>query len=481
MAGRRTIGTVIPTANRFRARYERNNLRHTAGRTFSTEEAAWNWLRSEQTLIDKGEWTPPAQRRAADDAARAQEVAESVPFREYALRWIEGREIGGQTLAPRTRSEYRRYVEGILAEFATTPMSRITADAVRGWWGSHAGVPRLRHHAYAFAKSVLKTAVKDGTIEENVFDIDGAARVSLKTPKGVRASLVNNLEPEQVAALADAMVPRQWRALVLVLAWTGLRPGEAVGLQRRDIHASDNDGRPCWRLSVQRAVSYGRDVDGRRVDTLDRPKTPESIRDVWLPPFVAIELDTHINQFVGAGAEAMLFPSTNPTRKYASSHQIAGKARDDRRGPARGWLGAREAVGLPGLRLYDLRHWARRMLLTAGLGEIAVELYMGHKLPTVQGAYSHTDPRQVWKAMLRLEELAGLAPPPSPAPAPPSPMSGLLNALDDTTLTDALAALDAAQLAEVIPALPTQRVATVLAAMAARNAASTTEREGAHD
>lgn len=480
MAGRSTMGTVVKKGARYRARYERNGVRHTPGRTFSDDKAAWAWLRGEQSLLDKGTWTPPAERRAAEEAAQRQVEAESLIFRDYALTWIEQRTTpSGGPLSPRTRSEYRRYVDGVLAEVARLPMNRVTRAAVKDWWQSKEDVPRLRHHGFAFAKSVFKEATKDGIVSVNPWDIDNAARVTLKVPKQRRASLVNDLEPEQVAALADAMPPQQ-RALILVLAWTGLRPGEAVALQRRDITQTINDGLPCWRLQVQRAVSYGRGDDGSRVDTIGRPKTEGSIRQVWLPPHVAAELEEHLERYVDADPKSLVFPSGNPSVPYLTPFQINGR-RGDKKRRASGWNAARQTVGVPALRLYDLRHWARRMLLTAGMGELLVEQYMGHRLPAVQGSYSHVDPKQVWPIMVRCSELAGERRPTSTSvttpPASAGALAAVLNALDDATLAATLSTLDAPEIASLIPALPPARIAAVLASITTRTAATSGQGE----
>ena len=80
----------------------------------------------------------------------------------------------------------------------------------------------------------------------------------------------------QVLTLADA--GGRWRLLILVLAYTGLRWGEATALPVCDI---DFDRR---RIDVRRAFS---DVGGRVV--LGTPKSHQS-RTVPLPRFVASEL-----------------------------------------------------------------------------------------------------------------------------------------------------------------------------------------------
>src|SRR5699024_9997243 len=65
---RSPLGSIVPTRNAFKVRYWRNGSLHTAGRTFSSYKLADDWLADEQRLIDRDEWTPPAQRRAEAEA-----------------------------------------------------------------------------------------------------------------------------------------------------------------------------------------------------------------------------------------------------------------------------------------------------------------------------------------------------------------------------------------------------------------------------
>ena len=74
----------------------------TPGHTFSTEGAACAWLRSEQTLIDRDEWTPPANRRAEEQATQA---AEELTLDTFARTWMENRTTPrGSVLSPRRRA-----------------------------------------------------------------------------------------------------------------------------------------------------------------------------------------------------------------------------------------------------------------------------------------------------------------------------------------------------------------------------------------
>lgn len=178
-------------------------------------------------------------------------------------------------------------------------------------------------------------------------------------------------------------------------------------------------------------------------------------------------MQDHLDLFSQPGPEGLIFPSTNEALPFATTQPVAGttgKQRRDRKGgkvrPPSGFTGARESLGMPGLRLYDLRHWARRILLSAGMGELAVEQYMGHRLPAVQGAYAVLDPRQVWPVMLRCSELAGWT---LDAATPAGgDVVGLLNAMTADQLAAAVSAMSPDQLAVVVPALNPEALVRLL-------------------
>ncbi len=73
----------------------------------------------------------------------------------------------------------------------------------------------------------------------------------LRLPKGSSRTR-NALTVEQVEALAAAVDP-WWRPFLLVLAYCGLRPGEALALRRR--HLDD-----LGRLTVERGMTEHRGV-----------------------------------------------------------------------------------------------------------------------------------------------------------------------------------------------------------------------------
>jgi integrase len=92
-------------------------------------------------------------------------------------------------------------------------------------------------------------------------------------------------------------MPRQYRALVLVGAYAGLRWGEAAGLRRRDI-----DPLRSRIHVVQTAV----EVRGRV--TLDNePKTTRSKRSVPVARSIMRRLEEHLLEYVDGSADSLVF------------------------------------------------------------------------------------------------------------------------------------------------------------------------------
>ncbi len=466
---RKTLGTVERRGAQFRAYYTRNASRHIAGHHFSNAEAAERWLTQEQALIDAGTWTPPAERRA-----QAAAVAEhsSLTLDTYAREWIAGRTTPrGGKLHPRTEAEYRRYLDGILEPLASRPLVELTPAIVARWHAKVADTPTLRHRAYAFARSVCKTAVETHKlIEVNPFQVEHATR----RPEAVGDpnKTVRALDHAKVAELAGLVAPRD-RALVLLLAYCCLRTGEAVALRRRDlVTGADAEGVGFGWLTVDKAIST---YDG------DRHEGPTKTgrkgeRVIPVPPHLLPELTAHLGRFAEPGPSGLLFPSTTPSKAFRTSGQIAGHAEKMKRGKVVergfGWNQARLDAGIPGARLHHLRHWGATLWAEAGAPEPLRIAILGHSQPGMTGAYTHPDTRKASDYARRVSELAGWSTGrpagPSAAGSPAAAGSALaaaLSALDDQSLAAALGALEAPQVTQIMEALPPARQVAVLAAL----------------
>lgn len=453
MAKQPQFGNIRKIRGKYQARYKHNNTEHTAGRMFNTLKLARVWLNNEQRLIELDTWTPPEQRRQQAKNEEEHEEAASVTLADYGLAWITNRQTpSGRALAPSTASEYRKYLATVLKPLAGKPLNQITRKDVERWWNMKANKkrPTLRHHAYSLLKSLMTAAMKDGLIDANPCQIDNASRLSRATPKAVRDELITSLTVADVNALADEITPSCWRFLVLLLAYCGLRPGEAFALRRSDISHDRVDGLERVLIHVQRAVS-------KQVES--RPKTDGSIRTVPLPPHLNDVLATHLVSYAQPGYDGLVFPSTNPAMSFASSGQVQGKkAGSGKQGNySSGWNKARETIGKPSLRLYDLRHWARLIWTRAGLDYATVEMLLGHQLPTIQGTYAHYDIGHAWTYARKVSEMTGWSPDVGRAQPVRIP-DRLLNAMSTRQLGEYLSRLSDEGAAAVVPHIPVEKL-----------------------
>lgn len=155
-----------------------------------------------------------------------------------------------------------------------------------------------------------------------------------------------------------------------MLAWTGLRWGEATALRVRDVNELRR------RLVVERAAEKVKG-EWHITDT----KTHQR-RSVPLPRSVADELQAHIARLPdphGRGPERLLFPPTRskdgfqyPPRKAAERSDRKTKIRVD-------WLEAGLlAAGIPYASPHELRHTAASLAISAGANVKAVQRMLGH-------------------------------------------------------------------------------------------------------
>lgn len=451
-----TLGTVEAHRARFRAYYERNGRRHSPGHTFSTQAAAWSWLRGEQRLIDRDEWTPPAERRAAAEAAA---IIDATTLGDYARDWIAKRVTPkGGPLHPRTREDYRKYLDGTLADLAAKPIARITLADVTRWHNTAAGAPSQRHKAYAWLKSVMATAALEGLIDANPCRVENATR----KPKTAHnsAAVVKWLTPGRVANLAELVQPRD-RVFILTVAYCCLRSGEAFALRRADLDLGTTpDGLPFGWLTVERGIST---YEGQRHE--GDTKTGETgNRVIPIPPHLVADLEQHLDRYAQPGPRGLLFPSTNSALAFRTASQVNGNAARPGK-PGYGWHHARAVAGRPDAHLHDLRHWGSTLWDEAGTPAGLRIALMGHAQPGMTGHYTHPDTTKASPYALRVSELAGWSTQPasstssgsssSPSAVATNPgvLASILATLDPDALAATLARLDADQLAEVVPLL----------------------------
>jgi len=327
-------------SKRWRARYTGPDGRRRT-RTFRTKADARAWLATAQADVVRKAWRAPETGRRTLGAYAADYLART-------------------DLRASTRALYAGLWRlHLAATWEQVPVANVTPQTVRSWYdGAVASTgPTALAQSYRLLRALLAVAIADDVIAANPCRLRAAG-----TPKPARPARA--LTAGEVHALAAA-VPARYAALVLTLAFGGLRFGEATALRRGDVTA---DGAL---LTVERSVRY---LNGRWV--VGPPKTDAGRRTVALPAFVASALATHLDTHVRADGEALLFGTR--TGKYLNA---ANFGTTFRRAVVR--------CGLPPVRVHELRHTGATLAAATGASTAELMRRFGHSSPDAALVYQH--------------------------------------------------------------------------------------------
>lgn len=386
-----TLGQIRAHRDHFRAQYTKSGVAHTPGHTFATFALADHWLASEQLLIARDEWTPPAQRRAA---AQAQAIVNNLTLEQYAETWLKNRRVRGRALRPRTIEHYQGLLSSWLAPLTPRPIVALTRAEVTAWYLATEDKKTMRKHAYDLLRSILRSAVREGVISENPCDIPGAS--SKPRPAKILVATA-----QEVAQLAQAM-PQHHQLTVLLAAWCGLRFGEIAALRRSDVEIADGS----ILLHVRRGV-----VRVNKTSVEGPTKSDAGVRDVVVPPHLRAAVVAHLENYAQRGVDGLVFPSRSSSSDFLTEGQLMGhKAKLRKDGtvqePATGFRGAREAIGREDISFHKLRHHAGTSYAIAGATTQELLEMMGHSDVHVALLYQHTAQGRGAHLAARMSELA---------------------------------------------------------------------------
>lgn len=360
---RRGFGTIrVMQSGRYQASYIGPDLqRHLAHDTFTARVDAEGWLAAQRKAIEAGTWRAPA----------AAVTAEHITITEYAEAWLGTRE-----LKPRTAVEYRRLLDAmILPTLGDRSVASMSPGVVRAWHGLlNPRTPTRKAHAYQLLRAIMTTAVGDDILQTN----------PCKVRAGGSTKRAREINPPTAAELEVIVenTPPQYRAMVLIAAWCGLRFGELVALRRSDI---DGDV-----IHVRRAAVR---VDG--VTLLGSTKSYAGRRKVTIPPHVLPAVTEHLH-WIMTGRDGLMFPT--PGGLVMSSGNAIN----------RWWHPARAAAGRPDLRFHDLRHTGATLAGQAGATLPELMQRIGHSTSVAALRYQHTMGRDGEIARRMSEIAAGL-------------------------------------------------------------------------
>jgi integrase len=177
------------------------------------------------------------------------------------------------------------------------------------------------------------------------------------------------LNSSEVVLLTNS-IDDQYRALVYVLGFCGLRIGEATALRRSSINLM---------RSEIRVTESATDVNGKLVFG---PTKTRQARTVAIPRAVQAELEQHLAMFTAPTADALVF--TSPRREPIRLQNFRRRT----------WAPAVKRAGLPeSLRIHDMRHTATSILINAGVPIKSIQEHLGHSSITVtMDRYAHLYP-----------------------------------------------------------------------------------------
>ena len=261
-------------------------------------------------------------------------------------------------LSESTRLRYGHlYDKHILPELGPLALAEITPEAIARWQAQRlalGGGPVAVRGALTLLGGILQRAVEGGHLQTN--PVRAVRKATLP-----RRSEVRPLAPAIVERMRRAATPRD-ATLLSILAYSGLRPGEALALQWRDIREQT--------ILVERALSLGQEKDTKT----------SAHRTVRLLAPLAADLREWQLRSGRPSDHALIFPSKKggpwTLSAYQSWRRRAFKRALNRAGVAHG-------------RPYDLRHSFASLLLHEGRSVIYVARQLGHDARLTLGTYGH--------------------------------------------------------------------------------------------
>lgn len=357
---KRAFGSVrrLPSG-RWQARYQDPSGRvRAADHTFLSKSEATRWLTLAESQMLKGEWLDPDLGQIRLD--------------RWSERWMASR----ADLKPKTRAGYASLLRSrILPIFGQRPISGIRPLDVQEWIAGlqveGVSPSRIRQAAHLLG-AMMKDAVASGLVATNPCQ-------SAKLPRMPRREM-QFFTAGQVESLTEA-IAAPYGVLVLVLAYGGLRFGEAAALRQNACDLLRG------RLIIRESLA---DVSGK---LHFGPTKTHQRREVVLPSFLQEALGQHLDDEVGPEEGALVFssPEGQPLR-YSNFVR-------------RFWSPALSHACLPQVGVHVLRHTCASLLIAQGAPVKAIQAQLGHASAELTlTRYGHLYPDDLDALAARLDE-----------------------------------------------------------------------------
>lgn len=338
MPGRRRFGRIrkMPS-QRWQVRYATPDGReHTGDQTFLTKTDAARFLSQVEADLDRGLWI---DHRLG-----------SIPLRQWAERYMA---TTGH-LKPKTRESYAGVLRAtLLPVLGDVPVARLRPINVQEWIAgmtTRGLSPSRIRQSYRLLSQMMDAAEDSGLIATTP-----CRRIRLPRLPESEPRILTHREVADLVAAASA----PYDLLIELLAYTGVRIGEAFALRRRSVDVATR------RLIISQSLS---DVNGHL--TFETPKTHQQ-RTITLPASLLSRLVKHLADVVDPNPTSLLFvgASGGPMRH-------SGFLR-------RGWQPAVAGAALLDVTPHDLRATQASWVIDEGGSVMDAAARLGHAAGTV--------------------------------------------------------------------------------------------------
>jgi integrase len=283
--------------------------------------------------------------RALEQLRREQGLVESPTLAEFVDLYLAQHE--GE---PETTEKLRWLLAKAVRVFGERRLNQLRSPAIAALRMTIQ--PGHRFEATQALRQVRARAVSWGLLDVN------PAKLGVENPQRRYTEKRPLNSWDEVYALAGRLGAR-FGPMVLFVAATGLRPGEWLALEHRDID------RVAQVVYVRRTFRNGR---------IKTPKTKASVRAVPLQAVALAALDE-------------LPPNPHGRLVFSS---VRGGHLDLHNFRNRAWKPGQRAAGIDPLRrVYDLRHTFATFALRAGISTFDLSRYMGTSLAMIDRHYGH--------------------------------------------------------------------------------------------
>ena len=277
-------------------------------------------------------------------------------------------------LAPRTIADYERIFEKrINPYFGKKAVQDLTASDINRFFRkirneeTLSGTYQLKF--YQQLHELLEYAKRIGLITINVCELATHPKNDTKEAKYYELEDCHKL----LKAL-NKFKDSKWRCYFLLSIYTGMRPGEQIGLNWDDLQ----DGTLTVRAgSVQ--------LKGQKCTRTEKPKTKKSVRKIYLPPVVVKAL----TKWKSEQAQYRLkFKDAWPEPDAIFTNELGYRVRIDR--PSKRWKQFLQENDLAKINLYGLRHTNASLMISQKINVRDVSSRLGHaQTSTTLNIYAH--------------------------------------------------------------------------------------------